>query len=238
VTISAAAGRLLAAPGPPVEIGRDEARELARRELADPVYREEEPSLLERAVAWILDRLFELFDAAAQSGLAGRAWLLVVAGLLVLAAVVVVRYRRLRVRRTRLAAEVLEDPTVSAAEHRRRADVAAAGGDWTAALTHRFRALVREAEERTLLDPRPGRTADEAAAELAGVLPPADLQRAARLFDAVRFGGRPAAADEDGLVRRLDDAVRRARAIPIADPAADRGARETTPGPTDAAVPR
>jgi hypothetical protein len=208
-----------AVPGarPPVEIGRDEARDLARAELADPIYRNEEPSLWERAVSWVLDRLAELFDAAARSGLAGRVWLLVLAGLLLLAGYVLVRRRALPARRLRSAA-VLDDPSVTAAEHRRQADAAAAAGDWATAVTCRFRAAVREAEERTLLDPRPGRTADEAAAELAPVLaragvPGAEATRSAALFDAVRFGGRSATAADHALVQRLADAVVRARAV-------------------------
>ena len=57
-----------------------------------------------------------------------------------------------------------------------------------------MRAIVRSLEERTLLDPRPGRTADEAAAEAGRPLPRhADrLRAAARTFDDVTYGGRTA----------------------------------------------
>ncbi|KOV36917.1 hypothetical protein ADK97_11850, partial [Streptomyces sp. H021] len=53
----------------------------------------------------------------------------------------------------------------SAADHRTAAASHAASGPWTEAVHERMRAVVRSLEERTLLDPRPGRTANEAAAE-------------------------------------------------------------------------
>ena len=96
--------------------------------------------------------------------------------------------------------------TRSAAEHRARADAAAERADWHAAVIERYRALVRSLEERGLVDERPGRTADEAAAEGAAALPPAaDLLRpAARAFDDVAYGGRAAdaAAHAPGPRRR------------------------------------
>lgn len=57
-----------------------------------------------------------------------------------------------------------------------------------------MRAIVRSLEERALLDARPGRTADEAAAEAGRTLPEhaARLRAAARSFDDVTYGGRTA----------------------------------------------
>ena len=82
----------------------------------------------------------------------------------------------------------------SAAEHRADAERAAAAGDWEEAVRQRFRALVRALEERDVLDERPGRTADEAAAEAARSMPAsaAELAWAARQFDDVAYGGRHA----------------------------------------------
>jgi hypothetical protein len=78
-----------------------------------------------------------------------------------------------------------------------------------------MRALVRALEERALLDLRPGRTADEAAAEAGRALPEhADrLAAAARTFDDIAFGERAAdRAAYDGLVA-LDRALAATRPV-------------------------
>lgn len=75
-------------------------------------------------------------------------------------------------RRTATSANTLFDDGIrSAADHRTAAEAHAAAGRWTEAVQERMRAVVRSLEERTLLDPRPGRTADEAAAEASVSLP-------------------------------------------------------------------
>ncbi len=58
----------------PVDLGRDEAQDLARRELADPSY-DAEPSLLQRAVEWLFEQLSELLSrtTGALSGWVGVA---------------------------------------------------------------------------------------------------------------------------------------------------------------------
>ena len=73
------------------------------------------------------------------------------------------------------------------------ADAHAARGEWADAVRERLRAVVRSLEERAVLDERPGRTADEAAAEAGTALPTCadDLRRSARLFDDI-WGARNA----------------------------------------------
>jgi Domain of unknown function (DUF4129) len=101
----------------------------------------------------------------------------------------------------------------SAAEHRAAADAHAAAGRWAEAVRDRLRAIITGLEERTLLEPRPGRTADEAAADAGAVVPDcaADLRAAARVFDDIWYGARPADATHDALLRGLDDRVRSSR---------------------------
>jgi hypothetical protein len=103
----------------------------------------------------------------------------------------------------------------SSDEHRAAADAAAARGAWADAVRERLRAIVRGVEERGVLDARPGRTADEAAAEAGAVLRSCadDLRRAARLFDDVWYGGRTATQASDEEMRRIDAAVRSARPV-------------------------
>ncbi len=81
-----------------------------------------------------------------------------------------------------------------------------------------MRALVRGLEERTVLDPRPGRTADEAAAEAGRALPERarELASAARLFDDIAFGERTADEPAYRLLADLDRALERTRPTPVA----------------------
>lgn len=109
-------------------------------------------------------------------------------------------------RAARSAAALFDEGPRSAADHRMAAEAHAAAGRWNEAVQERMRAVVRSLEERTLLDPRPGRTADEAAAEAARSLPAhADgLRAAARTFDDVTYGGRTAGPDTYARLRTLD----------------------------------
>ena len=198
--------------GVPVELGRDEARVRARVELADPSY-DADPSLLERAIAWVLEQLGRLVTASAEVSPGTWVGLGLLLALLAVA-VVVVRRRIGPVARS----AGRDDPLFgsrprSAAEHRAAADDAAARGDWDLAVVERFRAVVRGLEERAVLDARPGRTADEAAREAGAQLTAvaAGLQAGARAFDDVRYGGRPAGRADHERLEALDVAVRRER---------------------------
>ena len=99
---------------------------------------------------------------------------------------------------------------MTAADYRAEAERFAAAQDWREAVRARFRAVIRELEQRGVLDPRPGRTAGEIAAEGGGAVPEIgnDLRRAARTFDEVWYGGRA------GDVRALRHALRGRRPGP------------------------
>lgn len=202
----------------PVDVTRDEARRAAERELADPIYRQDEPTLLGRAAGRVLEEILELFARAAAAGPGGYAGLLVLLVVLVLVAIAV-RVTAGRVRRTASAGDPLfASPIRTAAEHRRAADEFAARGEWAEAVRERLRAIVRDLEERDLLEIRAGRTADEAAREAGAVLPScADgLRNAARIFDDVWYGGRTATSEMDARLREVDAATRRARPVSTA----------------------
>jgi len=197
----------------PVQLGRDEARDAARRELADPAYHAHEPSLVERGMRWLLQHVLEFLDRASGATPGGWWSVMVLLAAAALVAVVV----RTRVgplgRRMRRAAPVFAGQVRASADHRRAAAEALARGDVAEAVRERFRAVVRILEERGLLDPRPGRTADEAASEAAALLPGcADgLWAAARLFDEVWYGGRTATEAAYERIAAVDDQVRDAR---------------------------
>jgi hypothetical protein len=197
----------------PVELGRDEAAQLAREELAKQVYRDAGPGLVERLVRWLLEQAGRLLDGAAGVSPGGYAGLVVVL-LLVAAAVVAVRLKIGPLGRRSSREEALfVGRTRTAAQHRAAADAHAAAGEWAEAVRERLRAVVRSLEERAVLDERPGRTADEAAAEAGRALPScaAGLRAAAVLFDEVWYGGRPAGPESYAALRDLDAQVQATR---------------------------
>lgn len=196
----------------PVDIGRDEARRAAAEELANRVYQDAKPSLAVRAMRWLLDKVGDLLNLAgnAPGGPLGVILLLVLIVVVVLAIRFGVGPFQRQAATDRI---VFGEVARTAAAHRAAADAAAAAGDWATAVRERFRAVVRQLEERELLDRRPGRTADEAAGEAGKTLPEhaAALTAGARVFDDVVYGEHPASAAADQQLRRLDEAVRGAR---------------------------
>ena len=196
----------------PVDPDASTAQGWARDELANPIYHQG-PSLISRLLQWIQDHLHGVADAGAATGLG---WYIVAGILLVLVAaafIVAGPVRRHRHLRDAEPGAVLDDDSRSADQLRADATAAAARGEWARAAADWFRAVVRGLEERTVLDERPGRTADEAARSAGHRLPAlvADLEAGARLFDDVVYGGRPAGEQEADRMRALELAVRTAR---------------------------
>jgi len=197
----------------PVDLGRDEAAQLAREELAKQVYRDAGPGLVERLVRWLLEQAGRLLDGAAGVSPGGYSGLVVVL-LLVAAAVVAVRLKVGPLGRRAAREEALfVGRTRTAAQHRAAADAHAAVGAWAEAVRERLRAVVRSLEERAVLDERAGRTADEAAADAGRALPSCavGLRAAAVLFDEIWYGGRPAGPESYAALRDLDAQVQAAR---------------------------
>ncbi|WP_431039926.1 DUF4129 domain-containing protein [Streptomyces sp. P9-1] len=198
---------------PPVTLPRDPAREAAERELSKQMYHENDPSWLQRALEAFWDWVDDLLGAASTATPGGALGLvvIVVAALAVVAAL----WWRLGTPRRRpvTAPALFDDRPRSAAEHRAAAEAHAAQGHWNQAVQERMRAVVRALEERALLDPRPGRTADEAAAEAGRALPAHSdrLRTAARDFDDVTYGGRTASEDTYRGLAALDSDLERAK---------------------------
>ncbi|ANH91825.1 hypothetical protein A8713_12165 [Streptomyces sp. SAT1] len=212
----------LAQPGPggtpPVTLPRDPAREAARRELSKRVYHENDPGLFQRALDHFWDWVGRLFDSASTATPGGTAGLVVIV-LAVLAVLGALWWRLGTPHRAPASAPALfDDRPRSAAEHRAAAEAHAAQGHWNPAVQERMRALVRSLEERALLDTRPGRTADEAAAEAGRALPAhADrLHTAARDFDDVTYGGRRATEQTYRHIAVLDRDLEHTRPQPAA----------------------
>ncbi len=219
--MSAAGGRTAArlwaraSDGVPVDTPRVPAREAAERELSRPMYHENDPNLLERAIDRFWEWVNDLFTAASGATPGGAVGLVVVVVLVVL--LVLGLWLRLGAPQRSPSSEgaLFDEGPRSAAEHRTAAEEHAAAHRWNQALQERMRAVVRSLEERALLDPRPGRTADEAAAEAGRSLPGhADrLRAAAREFDDVTYGGRTADGQAYRRLSELDSDLRRTKPL-------------------------
>jgi hypothetical protein len=200
---------------PPVTIPRDPAREAARRELSKGMYHENDPSLFQRALNKFWDWIGRLFDSAGSVTPGGTLGLVVV--VLFVVAVLAALWWRLGTprRQPTSVATLFDERPRSAAEHRAASEAHAAQGHWNQAVQERMRAIVRSLEERALLDNRPGRTADEAAAEAGRALPEHTdrLRSAAREFDDVTYGGRRASELSYRRIAELDRDLERTRPI-------------------------
>ncbi|MEU0158194.1 DUF4129 domain-containing protein [Streptomyces sp. NPDC006261] len=179
----------------PVDTPRVPAREAAESELSEPMYHESDPNVLQRGLNHFWDWVAGVFDAAAGTAPGGPAGLAVLT-LIVIGLAVALWWRLGTPQRSSRPPDALFEGNGprSAAQHRAAADAHAAALRWTEAVQERMRAIVRSLEERALLDPRPGRTADEAATQAGQALPghATRLRSAARDFDDVTYGGRTA----------------------------------------------
>lgn len=194
--------------------GAGEARRWILHELSKSQYRQGDPSFVERVGATVNDWLSHaVHGVSAPFGPAGA----IVLGAVVLVIAGIAVWWAGRPRRTGTASApgaVFEQGRArTAAEHRRLASAAAADGDWGAAVRERFRALARGLDERTVLDLQPGRTAHEIGAQAAAAFPAltARLADAARIFDDVYYGDRPATPGDYRAVSDTDDACAGAR---------------------------
>ena len=189
-------------------ISRADAAEAARNELRHAIYRNDRSwidRLRERIGRWLSGRTSD----AAHTVVGGPNLVVMIAlAVLLFALVAAVVWRGGGLQRNATRAEVLDfDRPMTAREHRARADTLAAAAQWRDAVRERLRAMVRELEERGLLDERPGRTANEIASEAGAVLPgvSTDLGVATRAFADVWYGDREASATTDATMRAVDE---------------------------------
>ncbi|MFI9625019.1 DUF4129 domain-containing protein [Streptomyces sp. NPDC052042] len=197
---------ILANGGIPVDTPRVPAREAAEHELSKPMYHENDPGLLRRGLDQLWNWTEDLLSTASGAAPGGPLGLVVLT--LVAVGLVAALWWRLGTphRIVRAADPLFDDAPRTAAEHRTAAEAHTAAHRWNEAVQERTRAIVRSLEERALIDPRPGRTADEAAAEAARLLPShaTRLRAAARDFDDVTYGGRTADQRMYLTMRELD----------------------------------
>ncbi|WP_134163799.1 DUF4129 domain-containing protein [Arthrobacter sp. NicSoilB11] len=193
---------------PPVRPGAGEARRWAEEELAKREYRDAAPSWLGTLWRNFLDWLQSLDGSQGDAAPVPSPVIALVIAAIIAAAIILARPRLHA--RSRQARDVFErEPTLDATDYRARAEAAAAAGKWGDAVVDRFRAVVRSAEDRAILDPQPGRTADEAARALSVPFNSQSgrLARAAATFDGVRYGNRAADSGDYRQMVELDTAL-------------------------------
>ncbi len=217
-----------AVPGGPA-VTRQQGQRLARAELSKEMYHPGIP-LTER----IAQAIARLLNGTAVS--VGRTGLIVLAAVLAIVIVLVMAWIGPVARsRSRGRDPLLAPSQRSARDHRQQAERMAAAGDYTAAIIESVRAIAVELEERGILPPRVGRTADEFAAEASQPLPDhaAGLMAVTRLFDDVRYGEQAGTAAGYQQVRDLDAAIQAARPVAagVAGAGAAPAAAPTSAGP-------
>jgi hypothetical protein len=195
------------------DITRDGARDAARRELSDPRYRVDEPSFVERAYQWVMDKIGEMLGDLVDITPGGVTSLTAILVIVVLMAIAL---------RLGLGPVGLRDALTdrrrgsrsrTADEYRAEAEELAARGELKEAVRARFRAIIRELEQRGVLDPRAGRTAGEIAREGGAAVPAIaeDLRSVAATFDRVYYSRRPAERADYDTVRAADERIRATR---------------------------
>ncbi|HEX4254320.1 MAG TPA: DUF4129 domain-containing protein [Streptosporangiaceae bacterium] len=190
-------------------IGRRAAQRLAAHELAKGVYHPHQSFW-----SWLLssvERLLTWLFSTGNNVVPGGWWALVAVAALVvvLAAMVLTRFGPVRRSRRRRAGPLAGGTARSARDRRARAADYAAAGDLRNAMIEALRAIASDLEERGVLVPDPGRTADEFAAQAGRLMPghARALAGAARSFDDVCYGGQSGSPAGYERLRDLDTAL-------------------------------
>lgn len=190
---------------PAIDIDRHTAHDAAQRELDKAIY--PKGSISQRINEWIHELLFRIIEKG--SSMPGGWLTITVLVILAIAAVAVaVRIARHTIRtRRNVDYQLFDAGQLTAAQHRAIAEGFAAEENWTAAIRHRLRAVARGLEESAILDPAPGRTANELAADAAERLPAlaAELSQSATAFNDVTYGETPGTPAAYQLIVDLDD---------------------------------
>jgi hypothetical protein len=192
-------------------VGRDQGQRLARTELSKGIYHQESfPQVVLHAIGSLLRKLLD--DASQVTPGGGWSVLALVVLAVVIVAVIGARIGRLAGPGRRV--NPLADPgarPLSARELRAAAEASAAARDYSAAILQRLRAVAASCEERGILVPDVGRTADELATQLSTRMPghQAGLTAAAGLFDQIRYGDGAGTPEGYRQLQELDTAVGR-----------------------------
>ncbi|OBF51910.1 hypothetical protein A5756_19070 [Mycobacterium sp. 852002-53434_SCH5985345] len=200
---------------PSIDIDRDAAHQAAQDELNKPIY--SKGSAEQQIAEWLNETIYRLLQKTASlpGGWLTATVLFIMLGIALAVAVHIAR----RTMRTRRGADyqLFEAAQLTAAQHRATAENYAAQGEWAAAIRHRLRAVARQLEETGVLNPAPGRTANELASDAGAALPhlAGELSQAATAFNDVTYGEQPGTQGAYRMIADLDDHLRsRSAAVP------------------------
>jgi hypothetical protein len=207
-------GALLGALPTP-EASAAQVRRIVEEVLREERFADAQPSWLQQAYAWVMDRVLG-FVSLLASGAPGQiasavAFVVVVATVVVLAALYL---RRIRRSGGRHAVAHDRTPVRTAVQWRELADDAQGDGDLREAVRCHYRALVADFAAAGWLEEIPGRTSGQYLAAVRHDLPAAadDFAEATTLFDRVWYGHlTPSAADVERIGRLSGDVVARVR---------------------------
>jgi hypothetical protein len=206
--------------GIPVDPDAPEAHRWIVDELSKPEYQAAKPTALDLVAQQIMNFIGDLLDWLSRAGGTGSGGpgslgflaVLIPVAILVVLAFLIYGLPRINRRSTVTGTLFGEDETRDSATMRRDAEHAAAAGDYTLAVAELFRSIARRLAERTLVSSYPGTTAGDFARRAGEVLPgsAAELVRAARDFDAVRYLGRAGTREQWDAMVALESRVRSA----------------------------
>ena len=208
VAVAAPAVRAWAQEGP---ADRTTVDRQVREVMARPEF-DYAPSLPERIVRWIGDRLDDLLpDGGGGGGTFGGGvgalfvWIVIAAAVagVVAVLVVVLRHRMPRPDAELVAGEAEIEHRRTAADWRGDADRLESEGRWKEALRARYRELVRTLVDRRQLPDVPGRTTGELRADLHRTTPAADdaFDTCTLLFELAWYADVPTGPDEQQRFR-------------------------------------
>jgi hypothetical protein len=202
-------------------VTRGQGQRLARSELSKAIYHRSVPLAVRiyDAVEREVTRIYGAVTRAAPGGWWG--FVALVALVVIVVGLVTATIGPIGRQHRRASAPLWAGRPLTSQQRREHAQRLAAAGDFSAAIMECMRAIATGLEERAVIMPNPGLTADELAGEAGRVLPghAEALRRAAVLFDDIRYGKRQGRPAEYERLRDLDSAIQGAKPAPAPAPA-------------------